>query len=84
MSEVSDLSSTGIEKVTSSNFILNVHQGFHEAIGDVMSLSVSTPTHLQEVGLLPDFVDQAGGYLYINAHMLNINISVSIDMTIVL
>jgi hypothetical protein len=26
--------------------------GFHEAVGDVMSLSVSTPKHLKEIGLL--------------------------------
>ncbi|XP_021941995.1 angiotensin-converting enzyme-like [Zootermopsis nevadensis] len=26
--------------------------GFHEAVGDVMSLSVSTPKHLREIGLL--------------------------------
>ncbi|GLH09200.1 Angiotensin-converting enzyme [Gryllus bimaculatus] len=28
--------------------------GFHEAVGDVMSLSVSTPKHLRQVGLLRD------------------------------
>ena len=38
---------------------LPFYLGFHEAIGDVMSLSVVTPTHLKEIGLLPDFVDQA-------------------------
>ncbi|KAH3705131.1 angiotensin-converting enzyme-like [Dreissena polymorpha] len=27
--------------------------GFHEAIGDVMALSVSTPKHLHKIGLLP-------------------------------
>jgi hypothetical protein len=26
--------------------------GFHEAVGDVMSLSVSTPKHLRQIGLL--------------------------------
>lgn len=26
--------------------------GFHEAVGDVMSLSVSTPKHLRAIGLL--------------------------------
>ncbi|XP_055703500.1 angiotensin-converting enzyme-like isoform X2 [Phlebotomus papatasi] len=29
--------------------------GFHEAVGDVLSLSVSTPKHLEKVGLLKDF-----------------------------
>ncbi|XP_068631480.1 angiotensin-converting enzyme-like [Battus philenor] len=31
--------------------------GFHEAVGDVMSLSVSTPKHLRVVGLLEDGPD---------------------------
>ena len=29
--------------------------GFHEAIGDVMSLSVSTPAHLQKIKLLENY-----------------------------
>lgn len=29
--------------------------GFHEAIGDVFALSVSTPKHLQKIGLLHDY-----------------------------
>ena len=28
--------------------------GFHEAVGDVIALSVSTPEHLQKIGLLDD------------------------------
>ncbi|KAL0125554.1 hypothetical protein PUN28_004576 [Cardiocondyla obscurior] len=28
--------------------------GFHEAVGDVISLSVSTPSHLKKIGLLKD------------------------------
>ncbi|XP_076312422.1 angiotensin-converting enzyme-like [Tachypleus tridentatus] len=31
--------------------------GFHEALGDVMSLSVSTPKHLHEIGLLDELVE---------------------------
>jgi peptidyl-dipeptidase A len=31
--------------------------GFHEAIGDVMALSVATPGHLNKIGLLPNFVE---------------------------
>ena len=34
--------------------------GFHEAIGDVMSLSVATPTHLETIGLLPGYVPDPG------------------------
>ncbi|XP_055597208.1 angiotensin-converting enzyme-like [Uranotaenia lowii] len=30
--------------------------GFHEAVGDVISLSVSTPKHLERIGLLSNFV----------------------------
>lgn len=37
--------------------------GFHEAIGDTMSLSVSTPEHLMAIGLLPNFVDDPEGDL---------------------
>lgn len=41
--------------------------GFHEAIGDTMALSVSTPTHLKAIGLLPDYVpdqEQDINYLF--------------------
>lgn len=31
--------------------------GFHEAVGDVMSLSVATPKHLQKIGLLKEYVE---------------------------
>lgn len=31
--------------------------GFHEAVGDVMSLSVSSPKHLEKIGLLKNYVD---------------------------
>ncbi|XP_041468678.1 angiotensin-converting enzyme-like [Lytechinus variegatus] len=31
--------------------------GFHEAVGDVLALSVSTPKHLQQVGLIDEVVD---------------------------
>lgn len=31
--------------------------GFHEAVGDVISLSVETPKHLHKIGLLPTVVD---------------------------
>uniref|UniRef100_A0A4W5R621 Angiotensin-converting enzyme n=1 Tax=Hucho hucho TaxID=62062 RepID=A0A4W5R621_9TELE len=35
------------------SFRRGANPGFHEAIGDVMSLSVSTPKHLASIGLLP-------------------------------
>nr|KAG5714057.1 hypothetical protein BaRGS_020385 [Batillaria attramentaria] len=31
--------------------------GFHEAVGDVISLSVETPKHLNKIGLLPELVE---------------------------
>lgn len=48
-------------------FILYKHQpvtfrtganpGFHEAVGDLIALSVSTPTHLKKIGLLDNYAD---------------------------
>lgn len=29
--------------------------GFHEAVGDTIALSVSTPKHLKKIGLLKDY-----------------------------
>ena len=34
--------------------------GFHEAVGDLMSLSVDTPTHLETLGLLKDYKSDNG------------------------
>lgn len=34
--------------------------GFHEAIGDVLALSVSTPKHLHTIGLLDKVEDTPG------------------------
>jgi peptidyl-dipeptidase A len=31
--------------------------GFHEAVGDTIALSVSTPQHLEKVGLLQNYAD---------------------------
>lgn len=36
--------------------------GFHEAIGDVMALSVSTPKHLHSINLLPQVEDNMGEF----------------------
>ena len=30
------------------------NEGFHEAVGEIMSLSAATPEHLKNLGLLPD------------------------------
>lgn len=37
-----------------------VSLGFHEAVGDVMALSVSTPEHLHEIGLLDKLENDTG------------------------
>lgn len=34
-----------------------MYAGFHEAVGDVIALSVATPKHLRVVGLLEDGPD---------------------------
>jgi peptidyl-dipeptidase A len=34
--------------------------GFHEAIGDVLALSVSTPAHLYKIGLLDHVTNDTG------------------------
>lgn len=34
--------------------------GFHEAIGDMVLLSVMTPKHLQRIGLLNNVTDDYG------------------------
>ena len=37
------------------------NEGFHEAVGEIMSLSAATPKHLKALGLLPgDFVEDKG------------------------
>uniref|UniRef100_A0A8D0GV64 Angiotensin-converting enzyme n=1 Tax=Sphenodon punctatus TaxID=8508 RepID=A0A8D0GV64_SPHPU len=40
-------------------FRSGANPGFHEAIGDVMSLSVSTPGHLKKIGLLSQVTEDA-------------------------
>ncbi|XP_072417140.1 angiotensin-converting enzyme isoform X2 [Chiloscyllium punctatum] len=39
------------------SFRSGANPGFHEAVGDVLALSVSTPKHLKEIGLLENAVD---------------------------
>jgi angiotensin-converting enzyme 2 len=39
------------------------NEGFHEAVGEIMSLSAATPKHLQSIGLLPpDFQEDNGTF----------------------
>jgi peptidyl-dipeptidase A len=49
------------------NCYFMLHLGFHEAIGDVVALSVSTPKHMQKIGLLDKTADDPEvdiNYLY--------------------
>lgn len=51
------------------------NEGFHEAVGEIMSLSAATPSHLQSLGLLPpDFIQDYGNvqlhYYYDIEHSL--------------
>lgn len=41
-------------------FRRGANPGFHEAIGDVLSLSVSTPKHLKTINLLESVTDDDG------------------------
>ncbi|XP_066918700.1 angiotensin-converting enzyme-like [Clytia hemisphaerica] len=40
-------------------FRTGANPGFHEAVGDTIALSVMTPEHLKEIGLLSDYSDNA-------------------------
>lgn len=42
------------------SFRSGANPGFHEAIGDVLSLSVSTPSHLEKIGLLSNATEDEG------------------------
>uniref|UniRef100_A0A914UH19 Angiotensin-converting enzyme n=1 Tax=Plectus sambesii TaxID=2011161 RepID=A0A914UH19_9BILA len=42
-----------VQPVTFRN---GANPGFHEAIGDTIALSVATPTHLQKIGLLANYI----------------------------
>lgn len=44
------------------SFRRGANPGFHEAIGDVLSLSVSTPKHLHTIGLLDTVTDDSGNH----------------------
>ncbi|CRL05281.1 CLUMA_CG018154, isoform A [Clunio marinus] len=43
--------------------------GFHEAVGDTIALSVSTPQHLETVGLLENYADSEGDNINALFHM---------------
>lgn len=48
--------------------------GFHEAIGDVLALSVSTPKHLQSIGLLDKVESNHGGWSWVLCSSVNVTL----------
>ena len=44
------------------------NDGFHEAVGELMSMSVSTTKHLKTVGLL-NLTEDAGTFSYLYAEL---------------
>ena len=49
--------------------------GFHEAIGDVLALSVSTPKHLQSIGLLDKVESNAGEEHWFYKHYSHVEVN---------
>lgn len=45
-------------------FYLMYFLGFHEAVGDVLALSVSTPEHLKKIGLIDNYDVSDGKYTH--------------------
>ena len=44
------------------------NEGFHEAVGEIMSLSAATPHYLKALGLLePDFYEDNGMHIFLIA-----------------
>ena len=47
------------------------NEGFHEAVGEIMSLSAATPHYLKALGLLePDFYEDNGMHIFLMASFL--------------
>ena len=42
------------------HFKEGANPGFHEALGDLMALSVMTPGHLHKIKLLDEYVEDSG------------------------
>jgi hypothetical protein len=42
------------ESTQKTNCCTSFYLGFHEALGDLLALAVTTPEHLNSVGLLPE------------------------------
>lgn len=47
-----------------NQFTICIAEGFHEAIGDTMALSVSTPKHLHTIGLLDKLENDDGKFFW--------------------
>ena len=42
------------------HFKEGANPGFHEALGELMTLSVMTPGHLKKIGLIAEFEEDEG------------------------
>jgi hypothetical protein len=49
----------GLWFITLCTLLMFDTAGFHEAVGDTIALSVSTPQHLGKIGLLENYTDTA-------------------------
>lgn len=58
---------------------LPLNAGFHEAIGDVMALSVATPKHLHAIGLLDSVEKTTGKNNYIPSTLLRMEYSADLS-----
>lgn len=58
-------------------FVIYLFLGFHEAIGDAIGLSVATPKHLQNLGLIHKSVDDT-------AHDINFLFALAMDKVVFL
>lgn len=63
------------------------NEGFHEAVGEIMSLSAATPKHLQALGLLPTNFTYDNGiadgklFFFKTLSMIHLNWSCSIKFS---
>lgn len=62
---------------TQLNDFLCSHAAFHEAVGDAVTLSVSTPKHLQTLGLIQKSVDDT-------AHNINYLFALALEKVVFL
>ena len=55
-------------------FRRGANPGFHEAIGDVLALSVATPAHLHKIGLIDKLVQDKGFFDDMTGILLSLSV----------